>query len=45
MEFPPDRDLHTAGEHDIALDGRQPWYNDPDAHITIGYCPIWRDQR
>lgn len=37
MEFPPYRDLHTAGEHDIALDGRQPWYNDPDAHITIGY--------
>jgi peptide/nickel transport system substrate-binding protein len=37
MEFPPYRDLHTSGEHDIALDGRQPWYNDPDAHITIGY--------
>jgi len=37
MEFPPFRDLHTAGEHDIALSGRQPWYNDPDAHITIGY--------
>ena len=36
-EFPPFRDLHTAGEHDIALSGRQPWYNDPDAHITIGY--------
>ena len=37
MEFPPYRDLHTAGEHDIALSGRQPWYNDPDAHVTIGY--------
>jgi peptide/nickel transport system substrate-binding protein len=37
MEFPPLRDLHTAGQFDIALGGRQPWYNDPDAHITIGY--------
>src|SRR5690606_20281967 len=37
MEFPPLRDLHTSGQFDIALDGRQPWYNDPDAHITIGY--------
>lgn len=36
-EFPSYRDLHTSGQHDIALDGRQPWYNDPDAHITIGY--------
>lgn len=36
-EFPAYRALHVAGEHEIALDGRQPWYNDPDAHITIGY--------
>ena len=37
LEFPPLRELHTTGQFDIALDGRQPWYNDPDAHITIGY--------
>ncbi|WP_244629711.1 ABC transporter substrate-binding protein [Martelella limonii] len=36
-EFPSYRALHVAGDWDIALDGRQPWYNDPDAHITIGY--------
>jgi peptide/nickel transport system substrate-binding protein len=36
-EFPAYRALQTAGKFDIALDGRQPWYNDPDAHITIGY--------
>ena len=36
-EFPSYRALQTAGEFDLALDGRQPWYNDPDAHITIGY--------
>jgi peptide/nickel transport system substrate-binding protein len=36
-EFPALRALHTGGQFDIALDGRQPWYNDPDAHITIGY--------
>jgi peptide/nickel transport system substrate-binding protein len=36
-EFPAYRDLHVAGRHEIALDGRQPWYNDPDAHVTIGY--------
>ena len=36
-EFPSYRALHTGGKHEIALDGRQPWYNDPDAHITIGY--------
>ena len=36
-EFPAYRALQTAGQFDIALDGRQPWYNDPDAHITIGY--------
>ncbi|MCQ4162355.1 ABC transporter substrate-binding protein [Roseomonas sp. GC11] len=36
-EFPALRALHVAGRFDIALDGRQPWYNDPDAHITIGY--------
>ncbi|WP_244435610.1 ABC transporter substrate-binding protein [Martelella sp. AD-3] len=36
-EFPSYRALHVAGDWDIALDGRQPWYNDPDAHVTIGY--------
>lgn len=36
-EFPALRALQTSGQFDIALDGRQPWYNDPDAHITIGY--------
>ena len=36
-EFPALRALQTAGKFDILLDGRQPWYNDPDAHITIGY--------
>ncbi|MCG8507690.1 MAG: ABC transporter substrate-binding protein, partial [Rhodospirillales bacterium] len=36
-EFPIYRNLHTTGQHEIAMDGRQPWYNDPDAHITIGY--------
>jgi peptide/nickel transport system substrate-binding protein len=36
-EFPAYRSLQTAGQFDAALDGRQPWYNDPDAHITIGY--------
>ena len=36
-EFPALRALQTSGQFDVALDGRQPWYNDPDAHITIGY--------
>lgn len=36
-EFSLLRARHIAGQFDIALDGRQPWYNDPDAHITIGY--------
>ena len=36
-EFPALRTLQTSGQFDVALDGRQPWYNDPDAHITIGY--------
>lgn len=36
-EFPSLRALHVAGRFDIALEGRQPWYNDPDAHITVGY--------
>ncbi|MBL8702686.1 MAG: ABC transporter substrate-binding protein [Alphaproteobacteria bacterium] len=36
-EFPSYRALHTQGKFELALDGRQPWYNDPDAHITIGY--------
>ena len=42
-EFPAYRALHTAGEYEIALDGRQPWYNDPDAHITIGYLSSLKD--
>ena len=42
-EFPSYRALHVAGDWDIALDGRQPWYNDPDAHITIGYLSSLRD--
>src|SRR5690606_20130984 len=37
------RALHVAGEWQMALDGRQPWYNDPDAHITIGYLSSLRD--
>lgn len=37
LEFPQLRELHTGGEFDIALDGRQPWFNDPDAQIGIGY--------
>lgn len=36
-EFSLLRARHVAGDFDIVLDGRQPWYNDPDAHITIGY--------
>lgn len=42
-EFPSYRALHVAGEHEVALDGRQPWYNDPDAHITIGYLSSLAD--
>ncbi|MBM3526090.1 MAG: ABC transporter substrate-binding protein, partial [Alphaproteobacteria bacterium] len=42
-EFPSYRALHTQGRHEIALDGRQPWYNDPDAHITIGYLSSLAD--
>jgi peptide/nickel transport system substrate-binding protein len=42
-EFPAYRALHVAGRHEIALDGRQPWYNDPDAHITIGYLSTLAD--
>lgn len=42
-EFPSYRALHVAGRHEIALDGRQPWYNDPDAHITIGYLSSLAD--
>jgi peptide/nickel transport system substrate-binding protein len=42
-EFPALRALHVAGRHEIALDGRQPWYNDPDAHITIGYLSTLAD--
>ncbi|MCO5732224.1 ABC transporter substrate-binding protein [Rhizobium sp. SSA_523] len=42
-EFPALRGLQTAGQFDVALDGRQPWYNDPDAHITIGYLSSLAD--
>ncbi|OCX58113.1 hypothetical protein BFP70_18795 [Thioclava sp. SK-1] len=42
-EFPSYRALHVAGEWEMALDGRQPWYNDPDAHITIGYLSSLKD--
>jgi peptide/nickel transport system substrate-binding protein len=42
-EFPSYRALHVAGEWQMALDGRQPWYNDPDAHITIGYLSSLKD--
>ncbi|HBF28688.1 ABC transporter substrate-binding protein [Rhizobium sp.] len=42
-EFPAYRALQTAGKFDVALDGRQPWYNDPDAHITIGYLSSLAD--
>lgn len=42
-EFPQFRALQTSGQFDIALDGRQPWYNDPDAHVTIGYLSSLAD--
>lgn len=42
-EFPSLRALQTKGEFQLLLDGRQPWYNDPDAHITIGYLSSLRD--
>ena len=42
-EFPSYRALQVAGEWEMALDGRQPWYNDPDAHITIGYLSSLKD--
>lgn len=42
-EFPAYRALQTSGKFDVALDGRQPWYNDPDAHITIGYLSSLAD--
>ena len=42
-QFPAYRALQTAGRFDVALDGRQPWYNDPDAHITIGYLSSLAD--
>ncbi|MCT4372746.1 ABC transporter substrate-binding protein [Yangia mangrovi] len=42
-EFPSYRALHVAGEWQMALDGRQPWYNDPDAHVTIGYLSSLKD--
>ena len=37
MEFPAFRATHVEGHFQIALDGREAWYNDPDAHLTIGY--------
>ncbi len=42
-EFPSYRELHTSGDFEMALDGRQPWYNDPDAHITLGYLSSLKD--
>ena len=27
----------SEGRFAVALDGREAWYNDPDAHLTIGY--------
>jgi peptide/nickel transport system substrate-binding protein len=42
-EFPQFRALQTTGKFDIAFDGRQPWYNDPDAHVTIGYLSTLAD--
>lgn len=43
MEFPPFRDIVVAGDFDIYLGGRQPWYNDPEAHITIDYLSSLAD--
>ncbi|MFT4044480.1 MAG: ABC transporter substrate-binding protein [Gordonia sp. (in: high G+C Gram-positive bacteria)] len=43
LEFPTLRARQTSGQFSIALDGRQPWYNDPDAHITIGYLSSLAD--
>ena len=37
MEFPALRARHVEGSFAVALDGREAWYNDPDAHLTIGY--------
>jgi peptide/nickel transport system substrate-binding protein len=37
MEFPALRARHTQGRFALALDGRSPWFNDPDAHLSIGY--------
>ena len=37
MEFPALRARHVEGRFAVALDGREAWYNDPDAHLTIGY--------
>ncbi len=43
MEFPSLRARHVAGLFDLALDGREPWYSDPDAHITLGYSSSLAD--
>jgi peptide/nickel transport system substrate-binding protein len=37
LDFPVLREQITSGKFDLTLGGRQPWYNDPDAHITIDY--------
>ncbi len=43
MEFPAFRDIVVSGNFDIYLGGRQPWYNDPEAHITIDYLSSLAD--
>ena len=43
MEFPAFRDIVVSGDFDIYLGGRQPWYNDPEAHITIDYLSSLAD--
>lgn len=37
LDFPVLRAQITSGKFDLSLGGRQPWYNDPDSHITIDY--------
>lgn len=43
VEFPSLRTIQTGGHFEVALDGREAWYNDPDAHITIGYLSSLSD--
>ena len=43
MEFPALRARHVEGRFALALDGREAWYNDPDAHLTIGYLSSLAD--